>query len=260
MMIQRFARGLVQAEVSGAGPTIWLLHSLLADAGSCAPLAQALAGRYRVVLVDLPGFGGSAPAGDLAGVAARVAEAMAEDTATEGGPAALLGNGYGSFVALLVALRHRAVVRRLVLAGTGACFSEPGRAAFRGMAGAAASKGLAAIADVAMRRLFSPEFQAANPALVDERRGRFLATDMGVFTRACGDLATLDLRCEVAGLAVPALVLVGDGDEATPPAMARELAALVPGAVFEELPGLAHVPQLQDPARFMAAIEGFLAG
>jgi hypothetical protein len=40
--------------------------------------------------------------------------------------------------------------------------------------------------------------------------------------------------------------------------MARELAGLVPGAMFEELAGLAHVPQLQDTARFMAAIEGFL--
>ncbi len=256
-MMDRFADGLVQAEVTGSGGSVWVLHSLLADAGSCRPLARALAGRHRVVLPDLPGFGGSRAAGGLAQVADRVGAALADDAA-EHRPAALIGNGYGSFVALMVALRRPELVSRLVLAGTGAAFSEPGRAAFRAMAAAAAVKGVAQVADAAMRRLFSPAFQDANPDLVATRRERFLATDLDVFTRACDDLATLDLRGEVGALAMPLLVLVGELDEATPPAMGRELAELVPGAQFRELPGLAHVPQLQDTAGFVGAVEPFL--
>lgn len=252
-MIQRLAEGLLQAEVFGAGPGVWVLHSLLADAGSCRPLALALAGRHRVVLPDLPGFGGSAPVDGIEAVAGRIAAGLAEE-----GPAVLIGNGYGSFVALLVALRHPHLVTKLVLAGTGAAFSEPGRQAFRNMAMAAGAKGLDAIADVAMRRLFSPAFQADNPALVAARRERFLATDVAVFVQACDDLAGLDLRAEAAGLQAPLLVLVGDGDEATPPDMARELAALVPGARLQVLPGVAHVPQLQDTAGFVQALAGFL--
>ena len=254
-----FADGLVTADVSGAGPTVWVLHSLLADAGSCLPLAAALSPRFRVVVPDLPGFGGSAGAAGLEAVAARVAAAIAEDAAVHG-PVTVIGNGYGSFVALLVALRRPGVVGRLVLAGTGAAFSEPGRAAFRGMAAAAEGKGLAAIADVAMRRLFAPDFQAANSGLTAVRRARFLATEPGVFGRACADLAAVDLRGEVPALRLPVLVVVGEGDEATPPAMARELAGLVPGALCQELPGVAHVPQLQDTAGFVAVVEGFLAG
>ena len=50
-------------------------------------------------------------------------------------------------------------------ADCGATFSEPGRAAFRKMSVAAKAKGLDAIADVTMRRLFTPEFQAQNPDL-----------------------------------------------------------------------------------------------
>ena len=252
-MIQRFAEGLLQAEVFGAGPSVWVLHSLLADAGSCRPLALALAGQHRVVLPDLPGFGGSAPVDGIEAVAGRIAAGLAED-----GPALLIGNGYGSFVALLVALRHPHLVTKLVLAGTGAAFSEPGRQAFRNMAMAAGAKGLDAIADVAMRRLFSPAFQADNPALVAARRQRFLATDVAVFVQAADDLAGLDLRAEAAGLQAPLLVLVGDGDEATPPDMARELAALAPGARLQVLPGVAHVPQLQDTAGFVQALAGFL--
>lgn len=251
--MQHFADDMVAAEIFGAGPTVWVLHSLLADAGSCRPLAAALAPRYRVVIPDLPGFGASKPASGLEATAARIAAAIAEDAAANG-PVTLIGNGYGSFVALLVALRRPGILARLILAGTGAAFSEPGRAAFRAMAAAAGAKGLAAIADTAMRRLFAPAFQDANPALMAERRARFLATDPQIFAQACADLAALDLRPEVPHITIPTLVLVGETDEATPPPMAEELAALVPGARFHQLPGLAHVPQLQDTAQFVAAL------
>ncbi len=248
-----FANDAVKATVSGSGPAVWIFHSLLADAGSCVPLAEALGDRFTVTLPHLPGFGGStAPA--LEAVADRMAAAIAE----AGGPVSIIGNGYGSFVALVLALRHPALVQRLVLAGTGAAFSEPGREAFRGMAAAVTAKGLPAIADVAMRRLFAPAFQEAHPALMSQRRAAFLATDPVVFRGACDALAMLDLRSAVPELRPPLLVLAGEGDEATPPAMARELAGLVPGARFVLLPGLAHVPQLQDTRQFVTAIERFL--
>lgn len=249
----------------GQGSPVWLFHSLLADASSCLPLAEALASRHRVFLPHLPGFGNSPPAEmGLAEMVpaelglAAVADSMAAAIQAAGAPVAIIGNGYGSFVALMVALRHPDCVTHLVLAGTGAAFDAAGRAAFRGMALAAGSKGLGAIADTAMRRLFSPAFQAANPDLLADRRARFVATDQAVFTAACDALAGLDIRSAVASLRVPTLVMVGSGDEATPPPMARELAALVPGARLVELPGLAHVPQLQDTAAFVAAMGAFL--
>lgn len=235
----------------GAGPPLWLLHSLLADAGSCIPLAEAMAATHRVAVPDLPGFGGSAAA-TLEASADRLADAMPAE------PIALFGNGYGSFVALLVALRHPARIAKLVLAGTGAAFSEPGRAAFRAMAAATSAKGLEAIADTAMRRLFAPSFQAAHPALLAERRERFLATDPKIFVAACESLAALDLRASVATLQIPTLILVGAQDEATPPPMARELAALLPNAHLIELDDCAHVPQLQAPDRVVEAMRGFL--
>ncbi|MGI4943721.1 MAG: alpha/beta fold hydrolase [Janthinobacterium lividum] len=250
-----FANGTVEAVVSGSGPAVWIFHSLLADAGSCAPLAQALGDRFTVTLPHLPGFGGSvatAPALDA------VADRMAAAVGDAGSPVAIIGNGYGSFVALVLALRHPALVERLVLAGTGAAFDELGRQAFRGMAAAVTDGGLPAIADVAMRRLFASAFQDAHPVLMEHRRDAFLATNPVVFRGACDALAALDLRGAVAALKPPLLALAGEGDEATPPAMARELAALVPGARFALLPGLAHVPQLQDTPQFLAAIEGFL--
>src|SRR5258708_23031012 len=178
--------------------------------------------------------------------------------AAGGKDAIVLGNGYGGFVALQMAIRHPNIATRLILADSGAAFSEPGRDAFRTMAAASKAKGLSAITDVAMRRLFAPEFQAQHPDLMQDRREAFLRTDPEVFRAACDALANLDLRPDVGKVKVPVLVLVGEHDEATPPPMSHELAELLPKAHLEIIRGCAHVPQLQSPPAFLEAIGDFL--
>jgi len=158
-----------------------------------------------------------------------------------------------------VVIRHPDLVGRLVLADAGAAFSEPGREAFRGMARGAAAKGLEAIADTAMRRLFAPDFHAANPDLVAERRRIFLESDTAVIIAACEALAALDLRPALAEVRIPVLAVVGEQDEATPLAMSREVVAGLPNATLTILEGLAHVPQLQAPDRFLDAVLPFLS-
>jgi len=92
-----------------------------------------------------------------------------------------------------------------------------------------------------------------------DRRAAFLRTDPEVFRAACAELAGLDLRGDLQKVTVPALVLVGEQDEATPPPMSRELAAGLPDARLRIIPGCAHVPQLQAPKTFLEAVSDFLA-
>ncbi|HEY0569273.1 MAG TPA: alpha/beta fold hydrolase, partial [Xanthobacteraceae bacterium] len=125
---------------------------------------------------------------------------------------------------------------------------------------ASRTKGLSAITDVAMRRLFAADFQENNPDLMRDRREAFLRTDTAVFEEACEALAGLDLRPKLSQVKMPVLVLVGEHDEATPPPMSHELAAGLPDARLTVLPGCAHVPPLQAPGLFLDAIEGFLRG
>jgi 3-oxoadipate enol-lactonase len=255
-MDRLFAYGTVNAAVSGNGPALFLLHSLLSDRASFASIEPELMRSHRVIVPELPGFGGSRSVdGGLAAVADRMAEVVNEVGDRE---AIVLGNGYGGFVALQMAIRHPSIAKKLILADCGAAFSEPGRDAFRNMAAASKAKGLAAITDVAMRRLFAADFQASHPELMRDRREAFLKTDPEVLQAACAQLAALDLRPELPKVKVPALVLVGEHDEATPPPMSHELAALLPDARLEVLAGCAHVPQLQKPRVFLDAIADFL--
>jgi 3-oxoadipate enol-lactonase len=260
-MDRLFANGTVNAaqsgQESGQGPALWLFHSLLSDRASFDAIVPKLARSHRVIVPELPGFGGSkAVSGGLAAVADRMAEAVKD--AAAGDQIIVLGNGYGGFVALQMAIRHPAIASRLILADCGAAFSQAGRDAFRNMAAASRAKGLSAITDVAMRRLFAPEFQAQHPDLMQGRREAFLKTDPEVLQAACAQLAELDLRGELARVTVPVLVLVGEHDEATPPPMSHELAAGLPNARLKVLAGCAHVPQLQAPEAFLDAIGDFL--
>src|ERR1700736_5500126 len=196
-MDQLFANGTVNAAQSGQqrskAPALFLFHSLLADRASFDAVVPKLSQSFRVIVPELPGFGRSqAVSGGLAAVAHRLAEAVRD--AAAGDETIVLGNGYGGFVALQMAIRHPDIASRLILADCGAAFSESGREAFRNMAAASKAKGLSAITDVAMRRLFAPEFQAKHPDLMRDRRAAFLKTDPDVFRADCTALAELDLR------------------------------------------------------------------
>src|ERR1700736_3362954 len=155
-MDQLFANGTVNAAQSGQergkAPALFLLHSLLSDRASFDAVVPKLSQSFRVIVPELPGFGKSgAVSGALADVADRMAEAV--EDAAGGDDTIVLGNGYGGFVALQMAIRHPNIATKLVLADCGAAFSEEGREAFRNMAAASQARGLQAITDVAMRRL-----------------------------------------------------------------------------------------------------------
>src|ERR1700694_2301971 len=146
-MDRLFANGTVNAAQSGQGsgkaPALFLFHSLLADRASFDAIVPKLSQSFRVIVPELPGFGRSQPVnGGLADVADRMAEAVKDGAG--GADTIVLGNGYGGFVALQMAIRHPAIAAKLILADCGAAFSQSGREAFRNMAAASKAKGLAA--------------------------------------------------------------------------------------------------------------------
>src|SRR5690349_8006130 len=106
-MDRLYAGGSVNAAETGEGRPLFLFHSLLSDRPSFDLVVPPLARSFRVIVPDLPGFGGSrAVEGGLPAVADRMADAVREASGGEG--AIVLGNGYGGFVALQMVIRHPA--------------------------------------------------------------------------------------------------------------------------------------------------------
>lgn len=258
--MERIRVGSLDAEYqrSGNGPALFMLHSLLTEAGVFARVAPDLAKARTVLCVNLPGFGASSPArldsvADWADHVARVMQALGLGADTD-----VFGNGFGAFVALELACRHGARFRRLVVADALAAFPEPARVPFRAMAERVRAGGMAAVLDTAIGRMFPPEYSQANPAVVAERKAALAGVDAECYARACLGLAALDLTPRLAAIGNPTLVMCGALDQTTPPALARALAAAIPGARYEEIPGSGHCPMLEQPAALVRGIESFL--
>ena len=101
---------------AGLGPPVVALHGLGGTKGSFLPTVAALAGRFRVIAVDLPGFGDSdKPIGAaydarfFAGAGIDLLNALSLDRVH------LIGNSLGGRIALEIALRHPGRVGRLAL-------------------------------------------------------------------------------------------------------------------------------------------------
>lgn len=249
--------GVLDIAESGAGKPVVLLHSLLADRTIFDRIVPMLARTRRVIVPDLPGFGGSSSAGaTIEGIADRISGLF--DALNLGTGADVLGNGFGGFVASTLAIRHGGKFDRLVLADTGLAFSPEGKQSFYAMAERVRQAGMGAIIDVAMKRLFPEDYIAAHPEVFAERRNALLKTNPEFFAEACLALAALDLTSDIATIRNPTLVVVGELDAATPPEMARALACALPKAELIEIPGCGHAPMAQAPEAFIKTISGFL--
>ncbi len=250
--------GALTAVRVGKGRDMVILHSLLTDRHAFDAVLPALAAQNRVTLINLPGFHGSQPP-LLALMDAYVA--AIEDGFQEfaiANDAVLIGNGFGGTVALAFAIAHPERLGKLVLCDAAAAFPPEGRAAFEMMAGKVAEGGLGSIAEIAAKRVFAPDYLAAHPEKIEERKQVLLAIEPKAFQAACKILQETDLTPLLHRLRVPTLVVCGEFDQATPVALNKAIAEKVTGARYVELPGCGHCPPLEQPEAFLAAIKDFV--
>src|SRR5258708_13824683 len=156
---------VMMGPLDGRGHALVLLHSLLSDRTAFDRIAPRLALERRLWLVNLPGFGASAPAGPtLEDFADRIASELPKLGLLA--KADLLGNGFGGFVSVALAVRHGRLFDRLVLVDTGAAIPLPGQAAFAAMAERVERGGMEAVLTTALQRMF-PDHVLAAHALPD---------------------------------------------------------------------------------------------
>jgi pimeloyl-ACP methyl ester carboxylesterase len=250
--------GVLTAARTGQGRDIVVLHALLADRLAFDPVLPVLAAKHRVTLFNLPGFHGSEPVVTalLDAYVARIEDGFQEFGIEK--DAILVGNGFGGTLALAFALDHPERVGKLVVSNSAARYPDDSRRGFAAMAQKIAGGGPQALAETAARRTFSPEYLAAHPQAVEERRQAMLGIDAKAMADACKILEEVDLTPLLHRLNVPTLVVAGERDQATPPALTKAIADKIPGARYVELKGCGHCPPLEQPQEFVAAIKEFV--
>lgn len=249
----------VHVEDTGSGPTLLCLHGIGSSSASFAPQVAALAGEFRLLAWDAPGYARSAdPEADLdldgfADAAAAVIEEYAAD-----GPVHVLGVSWGGVVAVRLASRHPGLVRSLVLADAsrGSGTAPEKAAAMRGRAAELDSVGSSDFAAQRGPRLVSDE---APDELVD----RVVATmrdsiRLPGYGLAAESMAATDLTAELAAIDTPTLVLCGDQDQVTGMTESQALAGGIPDAVLVTLRGAGHLANQESPEAFNAWLSSFV--
>jgi len=241
-------------ETAGSGPAILFFHAFPVDRRMWREVMDALAPRFRVIAIDLRGFGESE--GAVTSLEAAADEAAALLDALGVPMAAVCGLSMGGYLALAFAERHAARVAALILADTRAAADSPETRKNR-EAGIATlrERGAEALTAPLIPRLLSPDVAESIRARVRE----LSAQPPEALAAALAAMRDRPDRTEVARkLAAPALVLCGAEDALSPPSEMRALAHSIPGARLVEIDYAGHLSALENPGDFARAVEEFL--
>lgn len=255
-------------EVAGTGHPLTLIHAGIADHRMWDDQFAAFATRYRVIRYDLRGFGESSlPPGpfsmvdDLRGLLAAL---DVERTY-------LLGCSMGGGIAIDFTLTHPDQVDALIPVGPGLSGFEQAPALSEAWDKVGAEidatlerDGLDAANELEVRAwvdgpLRTPEqVDSAVRERVRVMNGLALARGPE-FDSAQWETLTPPAAGRLGEIAAPTLVIVGGGDQPTVLAAAHAIAAGVAGARLAVMPGLGHVPNMEQPAEFNRLVFDFLA-
>ena len=219
-------------EVSGSGLPVVLLHGVGLDQTTWGGQVEALAARRQVITYDLLGHGRSvaavanAPLADWRGQLESVIQHLAIEKFS------LVGFSFGGLIAQAYAAGHAKMIDKLVLMSTVYYRNEAERASVLSRLELARREGPSAIIPAALSRWFSPAFAGANPDIMQKYEVMLRTNGATSFLSAYRCFATADeeLGGALAGYPGPALVITGELDTGSTPAMAQKLAGTIPGA------------------------------
>jgi len=236
------------------GPALVLLHALGTDLRVWDGVVARLPAGLRVARLDMRGHGLSdAPPGPY-GMGALVADAEGAMDALGLRAAVVVGLSIGGLVAQGLAVKRGDLVRGLVLSNTGAKIGTA--AIWHERIAAARAGGLEALADATLARWFPEPFRSGGEAALMRRM--LVRTPLEGWAGCAAAIAGADFFATTAGLRLPVLGIAGDRDGSTPPDLVRETVAHVPGGRTQLIRGAGHLPCIDAPDAYAAALTGFL--
>jgi len=165
--------------------------------------------------------------------------------------------GYVSFSLFRLAARY---VRGLVLADTRATADTPEAVEGRKrLLGVLRERGAAAVADEMIPKLLGATTQREQPAVAEGVRGLALSNPASAIASAINVLMTRPDSTEtLASIHCPTLIIVGEEDGLTPPAMSRDMLRAIGGSELTVIPKAGHLSSIETPELFNAALARFL--
>jgi 3-oxoadipate enol-lactonase len=233
-----------------------LIHAFPLDATMWNEQVAVLGGEADVLAPSLPGFGDTAPVGDVLTIEA-MADFLAEELDRAGVDRAVVcGLSMGGYAALGMWRQYRDRIAGLVLADSRAeADDEAGVERRRQLAESVRAQGSVWLADNPPPLLS----ENASPMLWDRVKETIRSQPPEAIAAASLGMAQRpDSRPILSEIDVPTAVIVGSADTLTPPPMSETMAAAIPGAELTVLEAAGHLSNLENPEGFAEAVRGVL--
>jgi len=242
------------------GVGVVFLHGMGGGARAWTPQLATFAGAgLQPVALDLPGYGARAPVSRMSfeELAADLEAAIAERALER---PVLVGHSLGGMVVQAALRRRPDAYRAAVLACTSPAFGDRGgefqkKFVADRLGPLDAGGTMSTLAGEIVAAIVGP---APNPAGVTLAHAAMATTPDSTYRAAVHCLVTFDERANLANIRVPILCLAGAHDRNAPHAMMERMAAKIPGARYVCLPDVGHLPNLEAPKAFDAAVLDFL--
>lgn len=248
--------------------TIVLLHGYPLDSTLWDDCLDLLADSYRVIAVDLRGFGKSAPSVDwnqkfatdeytMAILADDVAFTLKQLDINE--PVVLGGLSMGGYVAFEFWRRHVDKLKALMLFDTRAIADSEEAAHKRfDSASLALEKGTQAAVEPMIEKLLAPVHAHGGNGILDrlkEMMFRVPATTVAAVQKAMA--VRHDMSQLLEEIDMPTLVCVGELDAISPPKEMKEFASKINKATFKTISASGHLTPMENPSELVTAIQEF---
>jgi pimeloyl-[acyl-carrier protein] methyl ester esterase len=244
--------------VASVKPVINLLHGWGMNAAVFNPLVDTLSARYRVISINLPGYGGS----DFGDADFERHLDHLEQRLEQG---LLVGWSLGGLYAMGLARRSPGRFSGLLLVASNPCFVQRDgwRAAMPREMFVEFADSLAADWQATIRRFIGLQLHGADNARELIRIITTLVTAGGAPDPRALEfglrlLSDVDMRNELANLAIPTLAILGRRDKLVPASLGQQLALLNPSIRVECLARSAHAPFLSHEAEFTGLLDEFV--
>jgi 3-oxoadipate enol-lactonase len=247
-------------EIHGKQGAPWLAfsHSLACSVRMWDAQIEAFKDRFRILAYDTRGHGKSAaPAGPY------TLEAMADDLRALVSHLDIqrlhfVGLSMGGMIGQTFAIKYPGVFSSLALADTTSRYPAEAAPLWQERIRTAETKGMEPLVQPTLERWFTAPFREKNVDAVRKIATAISTTPVAGYAGCCAAIPKINVTARLKEIKCPVLVICGEQDPGTPPAMAREIHENTPGSKLVLIPQAAHLSNLEQPAAFNRALEGFL--
>lgn len=238
------------------GPVVVFANSLGTDFRLWDKLLPHLPPSLRLLRYDKRGHGlSSCPPGPYSmGALVRDAEKLLDHLGLS--EVVFVGLSIGGMIAQGLAIKRLDLVRGMVLSNTAAKIGQP--AMWDERIAAVRADGIEAIAGATMERWFSSGFRETDE--MQAWRNMLTRQPLEGYVGCMHAISGTDFYTPTSGLRLPTLGIAGSEDGSTPPDLVRETVELIPGAQFHLIRRAGHLPCVEAPQDYAAALNGFLDG